>query len=148
MRLSLLLFSLVFFSGCDRTETSQIQAQTTEPQRVEVQHILIAFEGSLPGRDLDRSLDKARELAKKVEAKAKHEKDFEALVRAYSDDQIPGIYRLANSGLKPKTDEFARQKMVQAFGDLAFSLKPGEVGMTEFHPTNSPYGFHIIKRLK
>jgi parvulin-like peptidyl-prolyl isomerase len=38
--------------------------------------------------------------------------------------------------------------MVPAFGNVGFSLAPGEIGMAEYDPRTSPYGWHIIKRLE
>jgi len=41
-----------------------------------------------------------------------------------------------------------RGNMAAAFGDVGFKLKVGEVGLAEPDPEKSPFGFHIIKRLK
>jgi parvulin-like peptidyl-prolyl isomerase len=38
--------------------------------------------------------------------------------------------------------------MVAAFGDVGFRLAVGAVGMADFHPRASPYGFHLIKRVR
>jgi parvulin-like peptidyl-prolyl isomerase len=38
--------------------------------------------------------------------------------------------------------------MVPAFGDVGFALPPGQIGMAEYDPVKSPYGWHIIKRLE
>ena len=38
--------------------------------------------------------------------------------------------------------------MVPCFGDLSFSLAPGGISMCELDATRSPYGWHIIKRIK
>lgn len=47
------------------------------------------------------------------------------------------------------TDTYrGRGEMVPGFGDTCFSLKVGEVGVAEYHPSNSPFGWHVIKRLK
>ncbi|RMH01368.1 MAG: hypothetical protein D6702_11655 [Planctomycetota bacterium] len=43
---------------------------------------------------------------------------------------------------------FPRQQMAKAFGDVAFSLGVGEIGMAEYSPVESPFGWHIIKRIK
>jgi parvulin-like peptidyl-prolyl isomerase len=45
-------------------------------------------------------------------------------------------------------EEYSRAKMVQAFGDVGFSLGVGEVGLAVFDPKTSKYGWHIIKRLE
>jgi parvulin-like peptidyl-prolyl isomerase len=43
---------------------------------------------------------------------------------------------------------FARDGMVPAFGDVGFPLAVGEIGMADFNPQTSPYGWHIIKRVE
>ena len=39
-----------------------------------------------------------------------------------------------------------REQMVSAFGDVAFGLEVGEVGMAAYDPSSSPFGWHIILR--
>jgi cyclophilin family peptidyl-prolyl cis-trans isomerase len=41
-----------------------------------------------------------------------------------------------------------RGQMAAAFGDVGFKLKVGEVGLAEPDAEKSPFGYHIIKRLK
>ena len=41
-----------------------------------------------------------------------------------------------------------REQMVAGFSRTAFSLKVGEVGICEYHPEDSKFGYHIMKRLK
>jgi cyclophilin family peptidyl-prolyl cis-trans isomerase len=41
-----------------------------------------------------------------------------------------------------------RENMAAAFGDIGFTLKVGEVGLAEPDAQKSPFGYHIIKRLK
>lgn len=43
---------------------------------------------------------------------------------------------------------FPRDEMVPAFGNVGFPLAVGEVGLAPYHPKDSSFGFHIIKRLK
>jgi parvulin-like peptidyl-prolyl isomerase len=38
--------------------------------------------------------------------------------------------------------------MVPAFGNVGFALKVGEIGIADYDPHTSPFGWHIIKRLK
>jgi parvulin-like peptidyl-prolyl isomerase len=115
-----------------------------------VQHILISFKGAIPDDKVTRTRDEAEHLATDLFARAKESEDFDALVKEYTDDQHPGIYRMSNIGITPDTanKEYSREKMVKAFGDVSFSLKVGEVGMAHYDPTTSKYGWHIIKRLK
>ncbi|MFC2166297.1 peptidylprolyl isomerase [Acidobacteriota bacterium] len=121
-----------------------------EPDRVEVQHILISFKGAIPDDKVTRTQGEAEALAKDLFERAKAKEDFDELVKEYTDDQHPGIYRMSNIGISPDTTnkEYPREKMVKAFGDISFSLKMGEVGLAHYDPTTSKYGWHIIKRLK
>ena len=117
-------------------------------EHIKVQHILISFAGKIPGKNVTRSQDEARALANQVFERAKKGEDFDELVRTYTDDRAPGIYSLSNSGVSPGEGEFSRDRMVPAFGNVGFSLAPGEIGMAEYDPRTSPYGWHIIKRLQ
>jgi hypothetical protein len=117
-------------------------------EHIKVQHILISFAGKVPGKNVTRSQDEARALANQILERAKKGEDFDALVRTYTDDRAPGIYSLSNSGVSPGEGEFSRDRMVPAFGNVGFSLAPGEIGMAEYDPRTSPYGWHIIKRLQ
>jgi parvulin-like peptidyl-prolyl isomerase len=38
--------------------------------------------------------------------------------------------------------------MVKGFSDVSFSLSPGNIDVARYDPKTSPYGWHIIKRLK
>ena len=131
------------------TSTYLKQDHSTEPEHIQVQHILIGYDGSLPGKKVARSMEEAKTLAEQLFTKAKESgSDFEALVKENSDDQAPGIYAMANLGVAPVNDEFPREQMVPAFGDVGFQLKVGDVGLAPYDKNKSPYGFHIIKRLK
>ncbi len=119
-----------------------------EPRRIEVQHILISFEGAINKEGLTRTRPEAETLARNVLELALGGSDFDALVREYTDDQYPGIYAMANLDVPVREGEYARARMVQVFGDVGFSLKVDEIGMGSYDPETSPYGWHIIKRLR
>jgi PPIC-type PPIASE domain len=123
---------------------------TAEPDRVAVQHILISFKGSIPKPNVTRSQEEAQKLAKAVLERAKRGEDFDALVKQYTDDEYPGVYRMSNKGITPdqSKQEYPRQGMVKAFGDVSFSLQVGGIGMAEYDPQTSKYGWHIIKRIE
>lgn len=135
-------------SGADKPAKSAVI--TEEPERVEVQHILISFQGAIPDENVIRTKEEAKILAEELLERAKTGEDFDALVKEYTDDQHPGIYRMSNSGIIPDSvnQEFSRERMVKAFGDVSFSLNVGEIGMAIYDPAASKYGWHIIKRLK
>jgi hypothetical protein len=120
-----------------------------EPDRVTVQHVLISFKGGIPKPSVTRSIEEARALAREIFERARKGEDFAALVRENSDDSPEGIYRLCNRGVAPEDrEEFNRQGMVRGFGDVCFGLEVGQIGVAEHDPAASPYGWHIIKRLK
>ena len=156
-----LLVLLFVATGCKKGEEAvgeetvekkpeKSTAITDEPERVEVQHILISFQGAIPDEKVTRTQEEAETLAKELLERAKSGEDFDALVKEYTDDQHPGIYRMSNVGIPPDaaSQEFSRERMVKAFGDVSFSLNVNEIGMTNYDPTASKYGWHIIKRLK
>lgn len=118
------------------------------PQHVQVQHILIGFAGSVPGKAITRSKEEAKTLAYQVLERARKGEDFDELVRKYTDDSPPGIYGMAGAGVAPAAGEYARSGMVPAFGNVGFAISPGNIGMADYDPAASPFGWHIIKRLK
>ena len=121
-----------------------------EPDRVAVQHILIAFKGSIPEAKVIRTSEEAQVLAVELLERIKKGEDFDALVKKYTDDEYPGIYRMSNIGLEPDKEkkEYPRAGMVRSFGDVSFSLPVGGVGLAVYDPQRSKYGWHIIKRLE
>jgi hypothetical protein len=118
-----------------------------EPERVTIQHILISFAGV--GTAATRTREEAAALASATLTRARQGEDFGALVHELTDDSAPGIYRLRNTDVASSvSDEYPRERMVPAFGDVGFSLGVGEIGMANFDPKASPYGWHIIKRVQ
>ena len=106
--------------------------------QVKVQHVLVAFVGAKRGSESKRNYEEARAKAEQLLLQARGGADFAALVKE-SDDDAPGIYTLTQDS----RDDYARH-----FSDVAFRLAVGEVGVTPFHGSKSPFGFHVIKRLE
>jgi hypothetical protein len=123
-------------------------AAAKEPEHITIQHVLIGFTGSVPGKNITRTQDEAKKLAEEILARAKKGEDFDGLVKKYTDDSPPGIYAMANNGATPVAGEYPRGRMVPAFGDAGFPLQVGEFGMASYDKVKSPYGWHIVKRLK
>lgn len=119
-----------------------------EPDHITIQHVLIGFTGSVPGKNITRTQDEAKKLAEEILARAKKGESFDDLVKQYTDDAAPGIYSMSNKGVAPSADEYPRERMVPAFGDAGFPLQIGEIGMASYDKVKSPYGWHIVKRLK
>ena len=118
------------------------------PAHITVQHILIGFAGSVPGKGITRTQDEARKLAYEILARARKGEDFDALVKQYTDDAPPGIYSMANTGTTKSGEEFQREQMVPAFGNVGFNISVGNIDIADYSPETSPYGWHIIKRLR
>jgi parvulin-like peptidyl-prolyl isomerase len=122
---------------------ADIKALMAKPEQpdetIEIQHILIGFKGAPLMDRVTRSKDEAKALAQKVYSEVIGGANFDALVKQYTDDSAPGIYPLTKAG---------RAGMVKGFGDVGFRLKVGEIGVSPWDAAASPYGWHIIKRLK
>jgi hypothetical protein len=127
--------------------TMPVKPEVT-PQRVQVQHILIGFTGSVPGKPISRSKDEAKTLAYQILDRARKGEDFDELVKKYTDDSPPGIYGMSAVGIAPASGEYPRDGMVPAFGNVGFAISPGNIGIADFDAKASPFGWHIIKRLK
>jgi parvulin-like peptidyl-prolyl isomerase len=89
-----------------------------------------------------------------AEAEAKHkELDSQIKEGELSEDEANKTMQEFVDGLREQGDakqatiEHPRAAMVPAFGDVGFSLEINEVGVAEYHEDNSPFGWHIIKRL-
>jgi hypothetical protein len=119
-----------------------------ETRYVTVQHCLIGFEGSVSGKSITRSKEEASKLAEDLLKRARAGEDFGEIVKQYTDDSPPGIYKMANRGVAAPSGTYSRDGMVPAFGDVGFPLEVGAYGLAEHHPTQSPYGWHIIKRIE
>ncbi len=145
-----LLAVLFVCAGCGSKSQMVKGKATAEPDYVAVQHILIGFQGTVPGKIVTRTKAEAELLARDLLHRAKAGEDFDQLVSEYTDDEEPGIYDLANNGMVADRDLLVhpRAEMAAAFGDVAFSLKIDEIGMTYYDSADSKYGYHIIKRLK
>jgi len=122
-----------------------------EPERITVQHILIAFKGSLPNdQKVTRSREAAEKLALQVFERAKAGEDFAAMVKTYTNDSYPGIYKMTNRDVTPDKSkgEYSRAGMVPCFGNVSFGLEVGGVGLAAYDPAGCRFGWHIIKRLE
>ena len=123
------------------------EAPVVEPDHITVAHVLISFAGTRT--EAKRSKAEAQKLAADVLARAKKGEDFDKLMKDLSDDPGGGVYMMSNRGVrKTHPDEFNRDDMVGAFGDVGFKLGVGGIGMSEYDARKSPFGWHIIKRLK
>jgi len=142
--------ALAALFGCSALAAADApQSQpAAEPEHIQVQHILIAFAGKLPGKQVTRTQEEAKTLAYEILERARKGEDYDALVVKYTDDSAPGLYGMSNLNVTPASGEYPRNRMVAAFGDVGFKLKVGEIGIADYDAKTSPYGYHIIKRVK
>ena len=141
---------LISFAGAG-TEATRSKADAEklanpEPEHILVAHVLISFGGA--GTQATRNREAAEKLAYEVLARARKGEDFNKLIKDLSDDSGEGVYGMANNRVSPVGEEHERRRMVPAFGDVGFKLEVGTIGMSVFDAQKSPYGWHIIKRLK
>jgi parvulin-like peptidyl-prolyl isomerase len=113
---------------------------------VTVQHILISFQNT--GTNATRTKAEAEALAAETLGRVNTGTDFAMLMKQLSDDPGQGTYSLCDTGVSPHVGDYDRMGMVKAFGDLSFKLEVGEIGMAAYDPKDSPYGWHIIRRIK
>jgi len=120
-----------------------------EAKRIELQHILISFAGTRTAAT--RTQAEAQLLAAEVLGEAQSGQSFSELMKKYSDDTGSGQYALRNNGVQSDpsiSNEYARGQMVPAFGNTGFKLDVGEIDMANFSKKDSPFGWHIIKRVR
>jgi len=133
-----------------------VDEQKTRPElelgEVTVQHCLIAVTGGgVVGAN--KSPGEAEALAAELYTRAKDGADFDLLVKNYTNDAHPGIYHLVTSG-GDDVNTFDRASMPEAFGDVAWRLAVGEIGVAVYDggmpgaKKKSKLGFHLIERLK
>jgi parvulin-like peptidyl-prolyl isomerase len=155
--------ALVLVSACGKKETPPPppgaapvssgprpeKAANGQPAVITVQHVLISFQGS-ERSEQKRSQAEAEKLAFEIVNRAKGGEDFEKLMKEFSNDPGGGTYTLVNEGLSANQSagEYDRRGMVPAFGDVGFRLAVGEVGLADYDLKTSPFGLHIIKRIK
>lgn len=119
-----------------------------EPEAVVVQHVLVSFD-DVGIRSVTRTKDEAARVAAQVLALANAGRDFGELVRLYSDDRHgDGTYTVVNFGFRAGPDQMERDRLAPAFGKLSFSLEPGQTAVAEYDPVQSPFGWHVIRRLQ
>lgn len=101
---------------------------------IRVAHILVRADEKASSEDTEAARKKANELYEMINGG----EDFEKVARLYSDDKNSSN----RGGELPK---FGTGRMIETFEDAAFSLeKDGDYSK----PIQSPFGYHIIKRLE
>ena len=132
----------------DPTSVRRPADHRDEPPHVVVQHVLIACKDS-DIVNVTRTRDEAERVANQVLGMAKAGRDFDELVRLYSDDRhADGAVAIANWGVLAEGDELGRADLARDFTKAAFSLGVGEIGLVPYRPPESPYGWHVVRRIR
>ena len=142
----LLVSVLLLAPGCGQ------EAEEAPDNRdyVTVDHILIGVNVDPRIGAKGDEPEEAKKIAYEMLQKLKAGKDWAPLKGMFSDDPPPGgPYTMANHNMPKRNDkDIPRERMATAFGDVSFSLKVGEIGIADYDPETSPFGYHIIKRIK
>jgi hypothetical protein len=126
-----------------------------DERRVTVQHILISrFVTGTGGPDYVRERWNEAESeikAAEVFKEALETDDFDALVLRETYDSIsvdqPGVYAMTRMAADREEHETVRDAMVEHFWKAAWRLEVGEVGVVLYDRRNSPFGYHIMRRI-
>ncbi len=114
---------------------------------IEVQQLLIAVKNpQYP--DVIRTNAESTELAAKLYVQITNGDNFDSLFKEYGDNLPPSISSMTKNKSKLEDGIYPRSAVISAFGDVGWKLKIGEVSVAPYDKVSSPYGFHIIKRLK
>ncbi|MEO7094318.1 MAG: peptidylprolyl isomerase [Polyangiales bacterium] len=104
-------------------------------EKVQASHILVSWKGAQRSTQT-RTKEEAKKRIDELIAKVKKGGDFAKLAGEYGEDGTKAV--------GGDLGTFGKGQMVPVFENAAFALKPGEVsGIVE-----SPFGFHVIKRVK
>lgn len=107
--------------------------QKPKPEKTTVSHILIGYQGSLPGENVTMTKDEAQKKAIEIAHQARKKgADFAALMKANSKDPGPGTYPVD-----------ANAQLVPPFKQLGLSLGKGQIDIVE-----TSFGFHVMKRVE
>ncbi len=121
-----------------------------DAEQIEVQHILIGVGGHPRLAQVTRSRAEGEELTAALWERIQNAEEFDDLVRANTDDAYPGIYTMTTGQSDPASQLYARADMAKSFGDVAWRLEVGQVGIAAYdrQGNSSPFGWHVIKRLR
>jgi len=122
-------------TAMDKSTVALMAKPKVPGDKITVQHVLIAFKGA-QNATVTRTREEAKVLAEKVWNDAKSGINFKDLMTMHSTDSGGGEY------------EMSRDQMVLGFREIAWRLNVDEIGVAPWHDKDSPYGWHIIKRIK
>ena len=144
--LSCLTVVLVATAGCG--EDGVVNPTPQDPQHIAVRDLLVAFTGSAPGIDVDRTKAEAESMATSLYARARAGEDFGDLQETYSDSPSRDTLGIANYGVTPDSTENPRTSVLPGFGNVAFALQPDSIGLAPWDTVSCPHGWFLIQRVR
>ena len=110
---------------------------------IEVDHILISW-ADVPNMPADRVVKT------KAEAEARAADLFVQLQQGASFRDLKERHTADNSPAAPPTYELKgrQSRFVEGFKKVGWRMEVGELGVSPYDPSDSPYGWHIIRRVK
>ena len=112
------------------SELRAMYESTAPDARLRARHILLSY----PPGSTQAARDSVRAEIEEIRGRIVAGESFEALARAYSQDQ-------GSAALGGDLGFFGRGDMVRPFDEAVFALQPGEVS----EPVESPFGVHLIR---
>lgn len=106
-----------------------LKTEFSHPEKIRVRHILIAVPADASAADKAAAKAKAQDLLQKI----KNGGSFAELAKEDSDD--PGSKQ--NGG---ELGYISKGELVKPFEEVAFTLKPGQLGLAE-----TQFGYHVIQ---
>src|SRR5690349_19833778 len=147
-----LVLILMLGAGCSKDGALAPTGPSQEPDRVQVQFLLIGFGHSVPGRSLSRNQLQANLLAYELFSRASHGEEFLQLAQQYSDGGAQRTIDILNTYVPPDSNETPRGALIAGFTLIAFSIDVGQVGLVPYDPNYDarycPYGYFVIKRTR
>jgi len=101
---------------------------------------------SKPGSGLPFEKPIAEALERLAKLRAKHEEGKHDLSEQIATAELDA--QTVTREIFDNLTAIERVKLARGFGDLAFQLQPGEFGVVSYDPVRSPFGFHVITRLR
>jgi peptidyl-prolyl cis-trans isomerase D len=117
-------------AAVDEEYEAQKARYTGLEKQVRARHILVKLASDAPDDERETAMDKATALLER----ARNGEDFATLATEHSED-VGSARKGGDLGFNP------RGRMVAAFDDVQFALKPGEISDI----VSSEFGLHIIK---
>ncbi len=135
-RIAYLLFSPEQMARPDQVSAEEVRqhyeanaAKYQRQEEVRARHILVKVGENAPKEEADAAKAKIEDIRKRIAGGL----DFAEAARKFSDG--PSAPKGGDLGW------FSRGRMVPAFEEAAFALKPGQVGA----PVRTEFGWHIVK---